>query len=254
VEAHRHRSEDGLEIGAWLIRPTEKRPVVLLLHGNGASRSSFSSLISFLAKEGCGALAISLRAHGDSMGDVNDFGVGAAQDVVAAVAFLERELPGRKIIIVGESLGSSAALFAAKAASTRVQGYLFAAPFDSLDQAIWNRCENRLLPPFSHAAYAGLVLWGPAFLPESVGFIRPMDHLVEIPETVPVVFFASEDDRYARLDQVRSMAERIRSHASLITVKGGSHGRFLALHAEEYRRAILDLVVRAEAEPAPLSR
>jgi len=242
VEDHRLKTDDGLEIGAWLLRPTGTRPILLLLHGNGASRSSFASLLPILAQGNVGAMAISMRAHGDSTGDVNDFGYSARQDVLAAIGFLEREFPGRKIVIVGESLGASAALFAAKACAGRVQGYLFAAPFGDLETAIWNRCDSRLFTPFSQAAYGGLLLWAPAFLPVSIREIRPGDHFTDIPETTPVVVFASENDRYARLDEIRVMTERIRSHSALVVVHGGDHAHFLAQHASEYRQAILDLV------------
>jgi pimeloyl-ACP methyl ester carboxylesterase len=249
LEEHRIRTDDGVDLGAWLIRPTGTRPTVLLLHGNGASRSSFSRLLPFLARERCGVMAISMRSHGDSAGDVNDFGYSAHRDVVAAIGFLERELPGRKIVIVGESLGASAALFAGKDCAGRVQGYLFAAPYGDLKTAVWNRCDSRLFPPLSQAAYAGLLLWAPAFLPVSPSVIRPGDHFADIPEATPVVVFASEDDRYARMEEIRPMTERFRSHVTLVTVKGGDHARFLSLHEEEYRREILNLVSRVERGP-----
>jgi pimeloyl-ACP methyl ester carboxylesterase len=246
LEERRLKTDDGLDIGAWLLRPRGARPIVLLLHGNGASRSSFSGLLPFLARENCGAMAISMRAHGDSAGEVNDFGYSARQDVLAAIGFLEREFPGRKIVIVGESLGASAALFAAKACAGRVQGYLFAAPYGDLETAVWNRCDSRLFTPFSQAAYAGLLLWAPAFLPVSTREIRPGDHFVDIPETTSVVVFASENDRYARLEDILVMTGRIRSHAAVVVVQGGDHAHFLSQHEVEYRQAILDLVSRVE--------
>jgi len=244
LEDHRLRTADGLDLGAWLLRQDGDHPTLLLLHGNGASRSAFAKLLPFLANERFGVLAITMRAHGDSAGDINDFGYSARQDVLAAVAFIERERPGRPIIIVGESLGAAAALFAAADCAGRVKGYLFAAPYDRLDTAIWNRCDAYLLPPFTQAAYAGLLLWGPVFLPTGIGSIRPADHLRDIPESVPMIFFASEDDRYARIADVRAMADSCRAHARIVSVKGGSHGRFLSIHDVEYRQAILDLAAQ----------
>ena len=57
-----------------------------------------------VAAEGCATLLISLRAHGDSTGDVNDIGYSARHDVVAAVDFLERRRPGRPVIIQARSI------------------------------------------------------------------------------------------------------------------------------------------------------
>lgn len=244
VEQHRLRTADGVEIGAWLLRGEPGRPVVLFLHGNGASRSSAADLMPFLAQQGLGTMAISMRAHGDSAGEVNDFGYSAGRDVAAAVDFLELALPGRPVVVVGESLGAAAALFSAKECAGRVHGYLLAAPYVDLRTAVWNRCDHHLIPPFGPAAWAGLMMWAPAFLPVSVGRIRPADHLHEIPGNVPVTIFAGEDDRYTRIDEVRGMFEAVRPHAELIAVRGGGHGRFLPLHPEEYRKAILDLAGR----------
>jgi alpha-beta hydrolase superfamily lysophospholipase len=203
-------------------------------------------MMPFLAQEGTGVLAISLRAHGDSQGRTNDFGYSARRDVIAAVRFLEQECPGSPIIIVGESLGAAAALFAAQDCAGAVKGYILAAPYGRLDTAVWNRCDRHLFPPLSQAAYAGLRLWAPAFLPVSMAEIAPADHLRDIPQATPVTIFAVEDDRYARIDEVRLMAEAIRTHARLVTVRGGGHERFLAVHETEYRKTILELLAQVE--------
>jgi pimeloyl-ACP methyl ester carboxylesterase len=246
LEEHRLRTDDGVDLGAWLIRQGGVRPSVLLLHGNRSSRSSFAKVMPFLAQAGFGVMAISMRAHGDSTGKTNDFGLSARQDVIAAVSFLKRECPGRPIVIVGESLGAAAALFAAKDCAGDVKGYFFAAPYGSLDSAVWNRCACHLFPPLSQAAYAGLRLWAPAFLPVSTKEIAPAEHLLDVPETVPVTIFASEEDRYARIEEVRSMVGKIRSHARLIAVRGGDHTRFLVQHGAEYRKTLLELLDQVE--------
>ena len=242
IESHRLRTDDGILLGSWLIRREGARPTVLLLHGNGGSRSSFAGLMPILARQGCGVMAISLRAHGDSEGTVNDFGWSARRDVLTAIRYLERERPGRPLVIVGESLGAAAAVFSAKECAGHVQGYLLAAPYGDLKTAVWNRCDARLFPPLSQAAYAGLLLWAPAFLPTRPDSIRPIDHLEEIPADVTVTLFASERDRYARIGEIRSLYDRIRTHARWISVPDGDHGRFLRIHEEEYHRAISERV------------
>ena len=241
VEAIRLRASDGIECGAWLIPGDSAKPVVLLLHGNGVSRTHFSGLMRFLAEQHDGVMAVSLRAHGDSDGSVNDFGLSARLDVIAAVQFLAGRFPGRPVVIVGESLGSGAAIFAAKECAG-VRAYLFAAPYTDLDTAVWNRCRYRLPPLLSHAAYAGLRLWAPVFFPVSVHAVRPIDHIAEIPESVPVVIVASEGDQLTRIDEVRAMQAKIASHSTLVAFKEGGHGEFLTKHEAEYRQAIIDLV------------
>ena len=86
---------------------------VLLLHGNGESRQQMLPVLQILTDAHFTVLAISLRAHGDSTGEINDIGWSARHDVTAAVASLQRECPQQSIFIVGRSLGAAAAIFAA---------------------------------------------------------------------------------------------------------------------------------------------
>jgi uncharacterized protein len=114
---------DGERIGSWLVAGRSDRGCVIVLHGNGASRSSMQDVVRMVADRGETVLALSLRCHGDSTGDFNDFGLSASQDVIAAVAFLENEFPGRRVRILGRSLGAAAAIFAARELGHRVSGY-----------------------------------------------------------------------------------------------------------------------------------
>jgi alpha/beta superfamily hydrolase len=70
-------------------------------------------VMQWLAEAHFTVLAISLHAHGDSTGEINDVGWSARHDVTAAVAFLQRECPKQPVYIVGGSLGAAAAIFAA---------------------------------------------------------------------------------------------------------------------------------------------
>jgi uncharacterized protein len=91
LEEHRLSTSDGQEIGAWLIRGDPQKPCVLLLHGNGGARREMLPVMEWLTRERLTVLAISLRAHGDSTGEVNDFGFSARHDVVASVRWLRQQ-------------------------------------------------------------------------------------------------------------------------------------------------------------------
>ena len=128
VEGHRIKTSDGEEIGAWFVDSHRDTPSVLLLHGNNGSRRNSLSRAEMLVTQGYAVLMISLRAHGDSTGKYHDIGFGARQDVWAAVEFLEAHRTGRPIIIIGTSMGSAAAVFAAGALGHQVAGYILKAP------------------------------------------------------------------------------------------------------------------------------
>lgn len=244
VEEHRLKTSDQHDIGDWLIRGNPKLPIVLHLHSNGSCRYYNAPLSQYLAERGFGVLAISMRAHGDSSGSVNDFGYGARHDVVASVQFLKHEMPGRLIVIVGESLGAAAAIFSAGECAGHVCGYVLVSPYTDLSTTVWNRCDHFLYPPFSHAAYFGLRLWAPVFMSESPSAISPLSHIADIPANVPVTIFAGDGDLHVRLEESRTLQEKIRSHATLIIVHGGGHHEVRTLHETEYRQVIESLLSR----------
>jgi pimeloyl-ACP methyl ester carboxylesterase len=246
IEDHRIATPDGHQLGAWLVRGNSDRAAILLLHGNNASRSASRGIMQFLAERGHGVLAITFRAHGDSTGHVNDVGYSARHDVAAAVDFLRRELPDRKVVVVAQSLGAAAAIYAAGECAGKVDGYFFESPYLNLKTAVWNRCDNYLVPPFDYAAYLALRLWAPVFLPVDVDLLDTSKHVGDLPEYVPVVFLAGDDDRHARIEEVRALHGHIVSHARLVTVPGCAHTQILQNHPESYRQAVVELIDRIE--------
>jgi uncharacterized protein len=250
IEPYRLVTADGLEVGAWLVRGEPGHPCVLLLHGNGGARSAWRPLMQELAGQGHCVLAISLRAHGDSDGEVNDFGWSARQDVLAAIAFLEREAPEHPRVVFGSSLGSAAALFAAREVGTRVQGYVLESPYRDLPTAVSNRLENHLWPGLDRLAFHGMWLFADTMLPVAAERIRPLDHVDGIPPEVPVLFLAGAKDIHAHLEEAEDLAARIAAHARLEVFREGAHGTLQRSEPERYHRLVFDFV-RAPGSTTP---
>ncbi len=237
VEGHRIKTRDGEEIGAWFVDSRTDGPSVLVLHGNNGSRRNSLSRAELVASEGCAVLMVSLRAHGDSTGQYHDVGFGARQDVWAAVEFLEARRPGRPIMVIGTSMGSAAAVFAAGTLGHRVTGYILESPYQDLKVAVWNRTNAYLPPGLSHAAYLGLRIVGPIFLPH-LDQISPEKAITAIPDDVPVLILAGERDPLARPEEARVLYEEVATHGRLQLFPSAGHGDLLGSSPELYSRTV----------------
>jgi uncharacterized protein len=241
LESLRLKTSDGEELGAWFAEGRAEGPSVLVLHGHGGRRSNSLRLGKMLASQGCAVLMISLRAHGDSTGEFDDVGFSARRDVFAAVDFLERRRPGRPVIIDGNSMGSAAAVFAGGELGHRVSAYILESPYQDLKVAVWNRINIRLPVGLSHAAYSGLMLVSPLFLPH-LDEICPVRAIGAIPDDVPVLILAGTTDRLARPEEAEALHQKVAAHGRLVWMPGAGHANLLGAAPELYQRTILEFV------------
>ena len=244
-EGLRLKTTDGQQIGGWFAEGRADAPGVLFLHGNGGGRAHCLSRAKLLAEDlGCATMLISMRAHGDSTGDFNDIGYSARHDVAAAVDFLERRRPGRPIVILGVSLGSAAAAFAAGELGERVAGYVLESPFADLKTAVRNRTRAYLPTPLDQIAYPGLRAAGMAILP-NLDAIAPAAAVADVPADVPVLILAGEADRRATPEEARAVFDRVRSHARLVMFPGARHKNLAEIDPPRYRRILVEFVSEA---------
>jgi pimeloyl-ACP methyl ester carboxylesterase len=161
--------------------------------------------------------------------------------VIAAVEFLERERPGRPIIVNGNSMGAATAIFAAGELGERVGGYILECPYRDLHQAVRNRTTMYLPPVLDRIAYTGVALVGPLILPDA-DRIAPIDRVADIPTSVPVLFLSGTDDRYARSWEAQELCDRIPSHARLVVFEGAGHGCLIRAGQDRYAEAVIPLL------------
>ncbi len=233
---------DGMKLGAWYWEGHDTRPVVVLIHGVRDSRTGQLPLLLRLQAENYGVLAFSLRGHGDSEGSAGDY-LGTRLDLMAAVKHLESKAPERKLLVLGRSLGSGAALFASKELEGRVSGYFLEAPFLDLKTAIWNRVDNYLPPGFDALAYLGLRVCSGAFLHDPLERISPFEHAPNVPKDCPVVVVAGGQDRRARPEEARAIVSQL-GDVRLLVVEGAGHLQAVDLAPGDYWEAFDELAER----------
>jgi uncharacterized protein len=118
---------DGERVIVWHLPPRGDKPVVLYLHGNGASLRWRVDRFRALTADGTGLVALSYRGYGGSSGSPTE--AGLIKDAEAAYAFTVARYPPSRIVLWGESLGTGVAV--ALAAEKPVGHVVLQSPFSS---------------------------------------------------------------------------------------------------------------------------
>lgn len=118
---------DGERVIVWHVPARGDMPVVLYMHGNGASLRWRAARFRALTADGTGLVALSYRGYGGSSGSPTEAGLIA--DAVAAYAFATARYPPARLVAWGESLGSGVVI--ALAAEQPVGRIVLESPFSS---------------------------------------------------------------------------------------------------------------------------
>lgn len=244
VRSLRFANNSGHELGAWFHRG-DSADCLLLLHGNRASRTAMFPLFDALSRAGDCVLAVTLSGHGDSGGELLDAGWSARHDVAAAVSALEREAPGRPVVVVGTSMGAAAAIFAAPQLAGRVSGYVFEALYRDLETAVRARTELYLPAPLDAVAYLTLRLWAPLLIGVPIQQINPLLHANRVPLQIPVALLSGSADRRAPLADVWRIHEALGRRSQLAVFPGAKHQSLYRVDPQHYLQVLASLRARA---------
>lgn len=138
AEAETLVTPDGERIVAWWRPPADAgAPVYLYLPGNGANLQARAGRLRHLGAAGAGFLAVSWRGYGGSSGRPSEAGLLA--DARTAYAVLAQRVDPARIVVFGESLGTTVAVLLASEvdAAALVLDSSFASVQDVAERRYW---------------------------------------------------------------------------------------------------------------------
>jgi alpha-beta hydrolase superfamily lysophospholipase len=154
IEAAHFHATDGerLPLRKWL-PAGEPRAVILALHGFNDYSNAFDAPAKLWAARGIATYAYDQRGFGGAPGRLYWPGsVALATDAIAAAGALRAAYPGKKLYLLGESMGGAVATLAVTGAAglprAPVDGVILSAP------AVWTRASMEFLPRI--ALWAGV--------------------------------------------------------------------------------------------------
>lgn len=226
-------ASDGITLtGHFWPGADDKAPAILMLHGLGGSRSQFDEQGTALSRKGYAVLAINLRGHGDSGGELRSFGLFEARDAHAAFLWLKKKQHGSKIGVSGLSLGGAAALLG-PAGPVPADALVLTVVYPDIRHAIHNRIAYRLgnflaslgEPLLSFQAPLRYDVWPDELSPEMA--IKSFKK--------PVLVIGGESDSYTPPAETRAIFEAANAPKQLWIVPKGDHNNTVA-HPEYFDR------------------
>ena len=250
-------ARDGITIEGWLL-PADPpgKAVIILSHGGGSNRSRMLGRAASLINGGFDVLAIDLRAHGGSEGNLNSLGMMEALDILGAVDFLKNRGDNRPIILMGLSLGSVSSINAAaqfpNAAAVIAEG-----AFITSKEVIIVSADLYLSDPnisfLERVRYeiadwpfvdflTRLEIWfhsGVYLNPKKANAIESVKKI----QNTPILFLAGENEFLIPERNAKVMLKASRSPQSeLKIIKGGGHSIFNEETKEAYNEAVFSFL------------
>ena len=120
---------DDILYQKWPAR--DPKAVLLLVHGLGAHSARWEAMADFFAKKGSSSYAIELKGFGETTnrprGHIDSFNI-YYRDILKLSSLIKRENPGRKVFILGESMGGLIAFILAGQHTKEFSGLIMISP------------------------------------------------------------------------------------------------------------------------------
>ena len=192
------------------------------------------SRAQLLARNGYTVLLFDFQAHGESIGKQITFGFLESRDATAAVDFVRQKFPGKKIGVIGISLGAASALLAEP--PLQVNALVLESSYPTIYQAVEDRMVMRL-GFFGKLATPLLTEQLKPRLGFGVEDLKPIQHVGKI--TIPKFFIAGTTDRDTTRAESQALFDAAAEPKQLWLVEGAAHVDMLGYAKAEYEQRVL---------------
>lgn len=242
----RFYTQDGLALDGWYIpaKPSGGKPrVVIICHGQMATRWDCLNHVPFLHEAGYGVLLFDFRAHGTSAGNICTIGFQEQLDLKAAAAVVQDHVRPEWIGILGFSMGGSTAILAA-ADLPDVDAVVADCPFATLTDAIYDVCRKDRLPVLG--GWMGIQMCRLRFgiKVDAVDVTKALRRM----GSRPVFIIQSEHDPIVSRQQTERILASLDQSGAYWFVPNAQHVRGFEEQPEEYKRRVLDFFANSVSE------
>lgn len=234
----------GVRLPVWDVEGSDPAaPVLVLVHGFGRSRLTWLPHLEEWRSRSSRVVMIDLRGHGEATPDGAGLGDADVADVDALVEAVEGGCSSdrRPIVVVGRSLGATVGILAA-AETSRIDGVIAVAPYETLAVPMRGRIRLRGLPDVPALAIALLVLRLLGRRPRStVAAARRL--------SIPLLVVQGGRDQISPPADARAIAEAA-ADGRLELVDAAGHGDHWDIDPDRLNAAVEELLADVARTPA----
>lgn len=216
------KASDGTALYGELFLNGQSQNTIILFHGYRSSgRRDFGAALPFYEDLGLNILLVHQRAHGQSGGRFITYGVKERLDCRAWIDFVNRRLPGGKIMLGGLSMGCTTVLMACGLQlPENVKGVVADCGFTTPRAIIQKVARQRHLPPFLFLPTVSLLCrWIAGFNLNGASTVTAMQQ-----NTVPVFFVHGKADTFVPAEMTEENYKACKAPKQLLLVEGAEHG------------------------------
>lgn len=211
-ETHHLTLPNQAVLEAWFVPAKNPRGVVILFPPYAASKAVLLSPAKQFHDLGYSTFLVDFRGTGGSSGSDTTLGVREAEDVKAAIAYVNQHWANRPVILYGASMGAVAIMRAIAHEQVAADAVILESPFDRLLNTIGHRFEAMRIPKFPSAEL--LVFWG-SVQQNIDGFAHdPIDYAKAI--KVPVLLLHGEADARVTIQDVNAIFANLAGRKELV--------------------------------------
>jgi alpha-beta hydrolase superfamily lysophospholipase len=229
----------GYAIAGWWLDRGGHSPVVVLLHAIRADRSSMLPRAALLLRHGFSVLLIDLQGHGETPGTAITLGSRESADVRAALEWLRRTAPSRRIGAIGCSLGGAAVLLGPQPSG--FDAVVLEAVYPRVGLAIENRIRIRL-GPLAPALTPLLLLQIRPRLGMSPSDLEPIRSIAQL--GAPVLVVAGSRDQHTTLAESEELFRAAGQPKRLWVVSGARHEDFQSFDPTRYETEVVGFLLK----------
>jgi hypothetical protein len=226
---------DGHTLSAWYAKNGPDAPLVIFFHGYSTEKTRLLLEAREIHAMGAAAMLVDFRGSGGSSESYATLGMLEAEDIAAAVRYVQERLPHSAQILYGQSMGSAAILRAVHSLGVEPNAVILESVFDTMLGSVRNRFDSMGLPSFPAAEL--LVFWGGRQFGFNGFAHNPVDYAQAL--ECPALFLHGADDPRATVAQARRVFDAVPgTRKQFVVFENAGHDSYLANQPDRWQSAI----------------